>query len=127
MINKFIRAIAAGVMIGIAGAIYLAVGPPWGAILFSIGLMIICNRGFNLYTGKIGYIQKPKEILDMLIYICGNAVGTLIVAATQSVGAQDLFAAKLELPWYLVLAKSIGCGFLMYLAVDIYKQGYRVY
>jgi len=127
MINKFIRAVAAGVMIGIAGAIYLAVGPPLGAILFSIGLMIICNRGFNLYTGKIGYIQKPREILDMLIYIGGNAVGTLIVAATQSVGAQDLVAAKLVLPWYLVLVKSIGCGFLMYIAVDIYKQGYRVY
>lgn len=119
--NKYLRAIAAGAMIGIAGAIYLAVGPPWGAVLFSIGLMIICNRGFNLYTGKIGYIQKPKEILDMLIYICGNAIGTLIVAATQNVNTTEMVAAKLAMPWWLTLVKAIGCGFLMYIAVDTYK------
>lgn len=125
MINKFIRAIAAGLMIGIAGAIYLAVGPPLGAILFAIGLIIICNRKYNLYTGKIGYIQKPWEIIDMLIYIGGNAVGTLMIAATQTMGAQDLVAAKLTLPWYLVLAKAIGCGFLMYIAVDVNKRDMR--
>ena len=122
MINKFIRAIAAGLMIGIAGAVYLAVGPPLGAILFSLGLILICTRGYNLYTGKIGYIQKPKEIVDMLVYIGGNTLGTLMIAATQTMGAQDLVAAKLALPWYIILVKSIGCGFLMYIAVDIYKK-----
>lgn len=127
MINKFIRAIAAGLMIGIAGSVYLAVGPPLGAILFSLGLILICTRGYNLYTGKIGYIQKPKEIVDMLIYICGNTIGTLMVAATQVTSTADLVAAKLALPWWLVLIKAIGCGILMYLAVDIYKQGYQVY
>ena len=90
MINKFIRAIAAGLMIGIAGAVYLAVGPPLGAILFSLGLILICTRGYNLYTGKIGYIKKPKEIADMLIYICGNAIGTFLVAATQNVNTTEI-------------------------------------
>jgi len=127
MVNAFLRAVAAGAMIGIAGAIYLAVGPPWGAVLFSIGLMIICNRGFNLYTGKVGYIQKPEEILNMLIYICGNAIGTLMVAATQNVNTTEMVAAKLAMPWWLTLIKAIGCGFLMYIAVDTYKQGYRTY
>ena len=127
MINKFIRAIAAGVMIGIAGAVYLAVGPPLGAIFFSLGLILICTRGYNLYTGKIGYIRKPREIIDMLIYICGNVLGTLMVAATQPADTTDLITAKLALPWWLVLIKAIGCGILMYLAVDIYKQGYRLY
>ena len=77
MINKFIRAISAGVMIGIAGAIYLAVGPPLGAILFAIGLIIICNRKYNLYTGKIGYIQKKSpyssmslRLVNSLYYFC---------------------------------------------------------
>ena len=121
MINKFIRAIAAGVMIGIAGAVYLAVGPPLGAILFSLGLILICTRGYNLYTGKIGYIRKPREIIDMFIYIGGNALGTLMVAATQSADTTDLITAKLALPWWLVLIKAIGCGILMYVAVDIYK------
>jgi len=127
MINKFIRAVAAGVMIGIAGAVYLAVGPPLGAILFSLGLILICARGYNLYTGKIGYIQKPKEAIDMWIYIGGNALGTWLVATTQTISTTDLIIAKLAMPWWLTLIKAIGCGILMYLAVDIYKQGYRVY
>jgi nitrite transporter NirC len=127
MINKFFRAIAAGVMIGIAGAVYLAVGPPLGAILFSLGLILICARGYNLYTGKIGYIQKPKEAIDMWIYVGGNALGTWLVATTQTISTTDLITAKLAMPWWLTLIKAIGCGILMYLAVDIYKQGYRVY
>ena len=122
MMNKFIRAVAAGVMIGIAGAVYLAVGPPLGAILFSLGLILICTRGYNLYTGKIGYIKKPRETIDMLVYIGGNALGTWLVAATQNVSTTDLINAKLALPWWLVLIKAIGCGILMYIAVDIYKQ-----
>lgn len=127
MLNKFFRAVAAGVMIGIAGAVYLAVGPPLGAILFSLGLILICARGYNLYTGKIGYIQKPKEAIDMWIYVGGNALGTWLVAATQTISTTDLITAKLAMPWWLTLIKAIGCGILMYLAVDIYKRGYRVY
>lgn len=127
MLNKFIRAVAAGVMIGIAGAVYLAVGPPLGAILFSLGLILICARGYNLYTGKIGYIKEPKDAIDMWIYIGGNALGTLLVAATQTISTTDLITTKLAMPWWLTLIKAIGCGILMYLAVDIYKQGYRTY
>lgn len=122
MINSFIRAIAAGLMIGIAGTIYLAVGPPWGAILFSIGLIIICTRGFNLYTGKVGYAETPKDWLNLIPYIIGNAVGTWLIAITQPLGAKDLVAAKLTLPTGLVLMKAIWCGFLMYIAVDIFKK-----
>lgn len=121
MINKFIRAVAAGVMIGIAGAVYLAVGPPLGAILFSLGLILICTRGYNLYTGKIGYIQEPKDAIDMWIYIGGNALGTWLVAATQTMSTQSLILSKLEVPLWLTFIKAIGCGILMYLAVDIYK------
>ena len=122
MINKFIRAVAAGVMIGIAGAVYLAVGPPLGAILFSLGLILICTRGYNLYTGKIGYIKKPKEISDMLVYICGNAIGTFLISLTQNVNTTEMVAAKLAMPWWLTLIKAIGCGILMYIAVDIYNK-----
>ena len=122
MINKFIRAIAAGIMIGIAGSVYLAVGPPLGAILFSLGLILICTREYNLYTGKIGYIKKPREVIDMIIYIGGNALGTWFVAAIQSFDTSEMIASKLSQSWYLTLFKAIGCGLLMYIAVDIYKN-----
>ena len=127
MINILYRSICAGLMIGIAGAIYLAVGPPLGAILFAIGLIIICNQNYILYTGRIGYIQHIKEVPGMGLFILGNALGTLAVAATQLLSpanlalAQTMMEAKLALPWWMVLIKAIGCGFLMYLAVNIYK------
>ncbi len=57
----------------------------------------------------------------MLIYICGNAIGTLLVAATQNVNTPEMVVAKLAMPWWLTFVKAIGCGILMYIAVDIYK------
>lgn len=120
--KEFIKAIFAGFMIGIAGTIYLKVEPSWiGAILFSIGLIIICLNGFNLFTGKIGYIKSYKEIPMMLVYILGNLLGVAAIAFITAVDANELVINKLTIPYHLVLLKSIGCGFLMYLAVNSYK------
>ena len=61
-----VKAILAGVMISIGGTIYLALDNKMlGAFLFSIGLFSICAYGFNLYTGKIGYVidNKPKYLI----------------------------------------------------------------
>lgn len=125
--KDFIKAIFAGIMIGIASIIYINVEPKWvGAILFSIGLIVICIRGYNLYTGKIGYINSIKDIPKMLLFICGNAIGVFLVAQCTTADASILVASKLALPHYLVLLKAIGCGFLMFLAVDIYKQNSRL-
>ena len=125
--KDFIKAIFAGIMIGIVGIIYISVEPKYiGAILFSIGLIVICIRGYNLYTGKIGYITSIKDIPKMLLYILGNAIGVFLIAQCTNVNDAALVASKLALPHYLVLLKAIGCGFLMYLAVDIYKQNSRL-
>lgn len=121
--QDFIKSIFAGLMIGIAGIIYLIVPLTWvAAILFSIGLIIICMMQYNLYTGKIGYIKSYKEIPIMLKYILGNFIGVLLVSFVSVVNSSALVEAKLQLPYWLLLLKSIGCGFLMYIAVEIYKQ-----
>lgn len=110
-------------MIGIAGSVFLTIGGGWvAALLFSIGLIVICMRQYNLYTGKIGYIKSPKEIPKMLLYILGNFIGVFLISLTVvGTPAAALVAAKLTIPYWLLAIKSIGCGFLMYLAVDIYK------
>ena len=111
-------------MIGIAGSVFLTIGGGWvAAILFSIGLIIICARGYNLYTGKVGYISKPRDIPKMLVYLIGNFIGVFLISLTVvGAPAATLVATKLTIPYWLLALKSIGCGFLMYLAVDIYKQ-----
>ena len=121
--KEFIKAIFAGIMIGIAGLISIGAGGSYpGAILFSIGLMIIVFNGYNLYTGKIGYASSFKETPKFLMYICGNFIGTFLVSLCTTVSTQELVLTKLSTPALLVFAKAIGCGFLMYLAVDTYKK-----
>ena len=121
--NDSIKSILAGICIGIAGTVYLALGGgPIAAILFSIGLIIIVLQEYNLYTGKIGYIKSYKEIPKMLLMILGNFIGCLLVGLTCNQDASTLVQVKLQIPLWLVLFKAIWCGFLMYSAVNIYKE-----
>ena len=60
MINDIKKSILSGLMICIGGTVYLSCIAlnikPLGAFLFAAGLYTICVYGFNLYTGKVGYI-----------------------------------------------------------------------
>lgn len=121
--NDFIKSIFAGICIGIAGAAYVQLGGgPFAACLFAVGLISIVLFDFNLYTGKIGYIKSYKEIPKMLLIILGNVLGCFFVAETSGVSAEGIVEAKLILPLWIVFFKSIWCGFLMYTAVNIYKE-----
>lgn len=121
--KDFIKAIFAGILIGIAGTIYLKVEPQWvGALLFSIGLILICLNGFNLFTGKIGYVKSYKEIPKMLLYIFGNFIGVGLIALVTPVSSAEMVAAKLAMSLPFAFVMACGCGFLMYLAVDGYKK-----
>ena len=53
MVKKdFIYGIIAGILISIGGAVYLAVENKIAAsVLFTVALLCICLRGYNLYTG----------------------------------------------------------------------------
>lgn len=117
-----IKSIFAGVMIGIACVISSKVGSWQGAFAFSIGLIVICLRGYSLYTGKIGYISGKKHILDNLLILIGNLAGIVILSGMAHVDTTEIMALKLSAPLYMVFLKAVGCGFLMYIAVDIFKQ-----
>ena len=57
--SDFIKSIFAGICIGIAGTAYVKLGGGlFAACLFAVGLISIVLFNFNLYTGKIGYIQS---------------------------------------------------------------------
>jgi formate/nitrite transporter FocA (FNT family) len=101
-----------------------------GAFLFSLGLFAVVTYGFNLYTGKVGYILQNDRIylLEVLITIIGNFIGCLIMgyffqfplAETMVQGKIDLFFADGGLIDAIV--KGVMCGVLMYIAVDVYKS-----
>ena len=137
MKNNFkiiVRAILAGIMISIGGTIYLALeNKMLGAFLFSIGLFSICVNGYNLYTGKIGYVfdNKPKYLLELLFTLIGNAIGTIgcgYLLSLTRIGsklrdaAEIICTTKLNDNLLSIFILSIFCGIIMYLAVDIYKK-----
>lgn len=122
MPKDFIRAIFAGIMIGIGGRVYLcADNKIAGAVLFGVGLISVLIFGMNLYTGRVGYVSSFKGIFDCLISVLGNAVGCLIAAILPHKNAAAAAALRLETPLYELFAKGVFCGILIYIAVDFYK------
>ena len=122
----FVKAWLAGICIATGCNVYLACENKYvGAALFSIGLITILLFGFNLYTGKVGYVldNPPNYIKYLAIVLCGNLIGCLCIGITfPSEIAQVICENKLNIPLLTVLFKSIMCGLLMFVAVDAYKQ-----
>lgn len=126
--QMFIKAIYAGFMIGIGGIVYLSVeNRIIGSLFFSFGLLTIVTQGFYLYTGKVGFIKKFRELLDMLVIIAGNFTGTflaalLAAAAKLNIDSSDLVNRKLANNIFHIFFLSVLCGVMMYLAIDNYNK-----
>ena len=75
-IQVFVKSVYAGFMIGIGGIVYLSVeNKVMGSLFFSFGLLTIVTQGFYLYTGKIVFVEKFKELPYMTVVIIGNYAG----------------------------------------------------
>ena len=122
-----VRAILAGMMIGIGGCVYLGCEVKWvGAILFAVGLFTIFSFRLDLYTGKVGYIfdNDRSYVPYLLVVILGNFIGCLILGLMMPLDAAvNLANAKLNNYEFLpVLFKGVLCGMLMFIAADCYKN-----
>lgn len=133
--QDFVKAMLSGFMIGIGGTVYLTCeNKIVGAFLFTIGLITICEFGFNLYTGKVGYTlingEKWADKLSFLgTVVLGNYVGTLLYGFAYGAGkpairetAGVLCTKKLEQNILTVFLLAVCCGMLMFIAVDAYKK-----
>ena len=135
------KAAASGILISIGGCVLLAStksGMMWaGAVLFSLGLFAICEYGFNLYTGKVGYIAEHfkdfKYIRLVLLILVVNLLTTFIMGILVSFCLPDIaesarasYASKLAADPKKWVLSSILCGLLMYLAVDLWKRGQKI-
>lgn len=125
--NTFALAILAGIMIGFGGVIYLMCANKMvGALLFSFGLLTIVCQGFALYTGRVGYFREYGWA-SILTTIVGNFLGTWIVArgfalTRHTVDIAAVVAPKLADSSLSIFLLSIGCGAMMYLAVDSFRK-----
>lgn len=138
MLKKFLRifipAVYSGICIGIGGMVFLGCeNKVVGAFMFSIGLLTILIFGFNLYTGKVGYIcqNKPSYIGEVAIVWLGNFAGTYLMAfLCRLTRIGEGLAAKCRTMVDVKLNDNLGsmfilaifCGMLMFIAVDTYKK-----
>lgn len=127
-----VSSVYAGGMIGIGGIIYLSVeNRIIASLLFSFGLLTIVTQGFYLYTGKIGFVKKTGELLDMVIVAAGNYLGALLTAvlanaARLPIDSSKLVAAKLEKGIGVIFLLAVFCGVMMYLAIDNYNKSKNI-
>ncbi len=138
MLKKILDGVAAGVMISIGCAVYLAcsakseLGTYVGAVFFAVALLTICIKGYSLFTGKVGYIPEnhSKDAAStLLLGLLGNAIATcllgyLLSLAIPTMGekANEICTAKLTQELWQTFIRAIFCGVLMYVAVSIYRE-----
>lgn len=131
--NTFFSAIAAGIMVGIGGAVYMSCDNKYvGAVLFSVALLSICYMGMYLFTGKIGFLAETfslDTVWHLLIGLLGNFVGATLFGyavrfARPSIVEKAVTAceAKLSSSFLVWIALGAMCGILMYVAVKIYRE-----
>ena len=130
---SFLDAILGGMCIGIGGVVFLSCeSKVTGAVFFCLGLFAICTFGFNLFTGKVGYVfQRPLRYTGFVLSVwLGNLVGTGIVGyavrATRIAGIAEKAAAmcqtKLNDSLVSIFILSVFCNILMFIAVDGFQN-----
>ena len=119
----------AGLLIGIAGLVFLHVGGLGGAVLFAFGLMSVTLSKSLLFTGKAGYLPY-KESLQLIPMVVLNAVGCLLMAgiaySTINENARstlDVIMTAREAASWRIAVTSIGTGIIVTLAVHGVRNG----
>lgn len=131
-LELIIKALFAGVLIGLAACIFVGcktyIDAPWGKILgaalFSIGLISVILLDAYLFTGKIGYVDSEAKLADAFIGLFFNLVGAFIIGLIYRgcFGIQTIMDTRLVKTWYQILLDGVGCGALIYLAVELFKH-----
>ena len=142
IIQNIIKSFLAGMLIGLAGFMFLMAKykefDVLPALLFPVGLFLICTFSLNLYTGKIGFVfdkEKNIKILDLLIMVIFNFVGALsigllfrlmysqypMVSLAEAI-AKSKFKNLEFVTILLVFIKSTICGMFVYIAVVLFGK-----
>lgn len=117
----------AGVLIGIAGAVYLNVGGVVGAAMFAFGLMSVVCWKLDLFTGKSGF-WSGRMIWRLIPVLLLNIAGVAMVALTtmkpeMTDMAVGITAKRFATPVWKLFLLSACCGFIMTTAVKFGREG----
>jgi formate/nitrite transporter FocA (FNT family) len=123
-------------LIGLAGWIFVSVGGGLlGSILFAIGLLCVVLFGSFLYTGKAGsWNFRPftfrQDVWGLVKVLLGNIIGCGIIGVIAIMSGTletnetltGIIQSRESHDAFQTIARGIGCGILMELAVWSYRE-----
>ncbi len=138
----FVKAILAGFCIGLGGTVFLRLkdaftgGNVVGALLFTVGLFLVCTRGYSLFTGKVCYLfdNPPSYLLQLAVIWLGNFVGIFFLGyverATGICGGESgidtvaaaLVESKLSAGYLSLFLLGCLCNVFIFIAVDRFQK-----
>lgn len=141
-LSYIIDGILSGITLGVGGMVSFSSDNRYvGAFLFSLGLFTIVQFRYGLFTGKVGYIvnREPAYILEVLVTLISNAVGTFIsaillrqtrffttvVSGMEQTIEERVSAAvdgKIHDDPLSIFVLAAFCGMLMFTAVEVNRQ-----
>ena len=128
-LKTFSSAILAGICIAFGGIAYLKVGGLAGAILFTFGLLTVVHYKLKLFTGTAGFFENKKDLLNLIVILFGNIVGTSIIALLVNIAmptlvpiASGILASRMDNTILSAIILGAGCGFVMTTAVTFGRE-----
>lgn len=127
MIKKIIASVLAGIAISIGATIYiLCSNKIMGACLFAIGILMVMEFKFLLYTGYIPTQRETQTLKDYLInstiVFFGNVLGAFFTAMllrltrlkeSLLIGCENICAVKLGDNLLSIFILAIFCGIII--------------
>lgn len=134
MKNLISKSVLAALFIAIGDYILLKQGAPLGAFLFSLGLLSVCIFEANLFTGKCGYLFNnsfKENFKNLLIILVVNLLAGFLIGLAFSFSDNQIVEAAIEKVCLMRISlaffiKSIMCGAIMFIAVDMFKKGSKL-
>lgn len=101
-----------------------------GSFLFSLGLISVILQKGALYTGRIGYLDSIGKVPEMLFILCSNLLAIWVVCflfarySGITLDVSAIIEQKNSELWHESLLRSIGCGAMMFIAVEGYARSH---
>lgn len=141
----FLLGILAGLYIGFGGQLFLVtvasgLGKVIGALMFSVGLILVVVAGAELFTGNAaiivgvltGRVSKRRMLKNWLVVYVGNFVGSVVFAVLMAESglfdadgglnklgtlASNVADAKIAIPFWEAFIRGVFCNMLVVLAI----------
>lgn len=132
-LKEFLSSIFAGISISMGCMIYLLVeNKIIGAMFFSLGLFLVLNRKYHLFTGKVANLieEGPKYLLSLANIWFGNLVGSLIMMLFTKFSKLNYLVDaaitvannKVSQSYLSAFLLAMLCGVIIFLSVDNFNK-----